>query len=132
MNWLGRIVGGGIVMSLTACQWSMDVDIKPLAGPYSIATDYEGFSFLQYGNPWFEKPIALVGQLDSTGIAGSYLVVCRSQDPAAYFLLPLTATNERQAQASLLGPFTETAYRRKLYQLRGDSLFRLAPIPRYL
>jgi hypothetical protein len=117
------------MVSLAACQWATDTDTKPLAGPYFLATDYEGFSFVQYGNPWFKKPRVLVGLLDSTGPVGHYLGVHRSEDSAAYFLLLLTATNEEQAQTGLLGPLTETAYRRKLYQLRGDSMLRLSSTP---
>ena len=107
----------------------MDENTEPLAGPYSLTTDYEGFSRVIYGNPWFPKPLGLIGQLDSTGVAGHYLVVCQDE-MQRYYLLSLTVENEQQAQTSLLGPLNRTACRRQLYQLTGDSTLRLSPTPR--
>ena len=130
MNWLSRMLGIGALSSLAACQLSIDTDTKPLAGPYCLVTDYEGFSSVRYNSSWFQKPLLLLGQLDLTGAAKRYLGIHRSEGLAAYFLLPLTATTEQQAQAGLLGPLTETAYHRKLYQLEGDSMLRLSPTPR--
>jgi hypothetical protein len=129
-RWLGFWIGLAAV-GLPSCDrvYNLDYTRAQLVGNYYLTTNYEGYSFLHYGSPWFHKPQPLLGSVDSTGIASHYLVVCEVE-LGDFYLLPLTAENEQQAIAGKIGPFSQTAYRRQLYQLTGNSSPHLFPTPR--
>jgi hypothetical protein len=114
---------------MSGCAWASEDVTVSIAGTYYLTTDYEGFTFLHYGQSWFKNPHALVGQLDSTGTAGPYLLVCQAEADN-YYLLPLAARSEQQALAGLLGPLSRTACLRQLYQATGDTTLRLSATPR--
>lgn len=109
-----------------------DTSELPLAGPYYLRTDYEGYSQITYGSGWLQSaPVLLGSAIDSVGEVGPYLAVCKGDEvPRHYYLLPLAAVSAAQAEARCLGPLDAVAYHQWRRQLIGYTVQPLAPVSR--
>jgi hypothetical protein len=113
--------------SLLSCGHVLSPDYSQmeLAGNYYVESDYEGRSSLYFGSAWLNQPALLMRPVDSAAAIGSCVVICQAEWQNYYFFSAVAKTGAA-AERTRIGPIAKSIYRKKLYQLAGDSMIRLS------